>query len=127
MPQAKLSEAEAERRREAQEKEAALQRVAELEPLDEENANLQAEAEELTRQLGAEVAELTRQLEAATRSHQVNRAEAEELRQRVDDLETQNSALDASCAAVKEQEAVLEVVARSVNGAAFLRDDETTV
>lgn len=98
MSQAKLSQVEAERGCEVEEKEAALKRVAELEASNAELAKLKAE-----------LSELARQLEAATASRQTQQKELEELRRLVEDLEERNSALVASCAAAEEREAVLQV------------------
>lgn len=97
-PQAQLSQAEARLRSEAEEKEAALRRAAELEARNSELMELEVEA-----------AELTGQLQFATSSRQAQQREIQDLRQRIAGLEASSSELVASGVMAGEREAQLQV------------------
>lgn len=93
---------EAERSKEAEEKEAALQRLAEMEPLAEEKASLESLAQGLSRQL-----------EDARSGQQELQEELEELRRQIGDLGAENAALAASIVAAELQEKRLKVCSGS--------------
>lgn len=95
---AKLTQLEGDIKKEAKEKHAALQRVAHLETM----RGWQAELE-------AEVEELTEQLQLANTGRHAKQKEAQELQQKIADLEEKSSVLAASRAAAEEREAALTV------------------
>lgn len=103
--QATLSKLEADNAREANDKAAALRRVAELEALNAELTKLEAEANELGRQLEAERA-----------VQQAKQHEISNLLAKVEVLEANNSSLSSTCSSTEERAAHLEVGAANCIG-----------
>lgn len=108
-----MIQVEAECMKEAEEKKAALQRVAELEAAIGEKTVSEAAIQELTKQLNAEVADLSRQLQVADAGRQTQEEETKELRRKADELEAKNSQFLSSGAAAEERQKQLEVRVRS--------------